>query len=163
MDVSNIPTAIGLLTNLQQLVLGSTTKGIDGGTIPTELGNCLAMKYLQINGRHFSGSIPTELGRLTNMLDLTLEGGMVTGSIPSELGQLTKLTELSFVGNRLEGTLPSELGKLQDLYSFQIYINDLTGSIPSDICNNTLVTIDRDCSIDKCKCCYIPCRKVQNA
>jgi len=158
MDLSIIPTEIGLLTNLVDLSIASETNdGMVAGTLPTELGNCEALLLLQIVGNNYCGSIPTEIGRLTNLNELFLRGG-ITGSIPSEIGQLTSLKTLALFGNQLEGTLPNELGMLQNLKFFQLFKNNLSGSIPNGICNSNGIRIDHDCTIATCKCCDIPCR-----
>ena len=158
MNFTNIPTELGLLTNLEIFVMDHRG-GDDGGTIPTELGNCQAMEYMQISASHFVGTIPTELGLLTNLSDLRIFGGMITGYVPSELGLLTNLDILMIARNRLEGTLPSELGNIQNLTTFGLWYNDLTGSIPSGVCESTGVEIYYDCTMEECECCYLPCKK----
>ena len=150
MDLSTIPTEIGLLTNLSGFVIKPTTKELGGATLPTELGNC--EKLESISGYRFTGSIPTELGRLTNLVQLELKDGELTSALPSEIGQLTGLFTLSVLGNQLEGTLPSELGKLKNLDKLEIHYNNFTGSIPSGICISPVVSIYLDCGID-CGCC----------
>lgn len=159
MNMTDLPTELGLLTNLEQFIVDATSLGETGGTIPTELGNCQAMKTLRIAGKHFVGSLPTELGRLTNMWEMEISGGTITGPVPSEIGLLTDMRSLSVMGNRLEGTLPSELGNIHTIDYFYLFSNDyLTGSIPSGMCESPSIRIDRDCSIVECECCYLPCK-----
>mmetsp|Transcript_16575 Transcript_16575/g.38299 ORF Transcript_16575/g.38299 Transcript_16575/m.38299 type:complete len:567 (+) Transcript_16575:117-1817(+) len=157
MDLSSIPTEIGLLTNLLQFSLVSEMHRMDTGTLPTEIGNCRALQYLQMVGSNYHGTIPTEFGRLKNLTEIYLNRGMLTGSVPSEIGQLTNLQSLDISRNQLQGTLPIELGTLQDLKSFEVYRNNLSGTIPSNICNSPYISIIRDCAVDKCKCCHLPC------
>ena len=41
-------------------------------SIPTELGNLVSLKILDLKQNRFVGSIPTELGRLVNLTSLTI-------------------------------------------------------------------------------------------
>jgi len=54
----NLPTELGLLTQLQTLLLG--TNGFSG-TVPSVLGNLTKLEYLVLDGNNLSGSIPHEL------------------------------------------------------------------------------------------------------
>jgi Leucine-rich repeat (LRR) protein len=155
-NATNIPSEIGLLSNLEEFLVWSTTA--DGGTIPTEFGNCEKLQVLVIQGSNFVRDIPTELGKLTNLRRIVLEGGSLSGSVPSELGLLTNLNSLSIALNNLEGQLPDELGNLKQLSMLEVHYNDLVGSIPSGLCND-YISIDRSCPITECDCCRNPCRK----
>ena len=166
MNTTVLPTEIGRLSNLQEFASDNMITGrgtiasastSTSTTIPTELGNCQAMRWMHLD--RYGGLIPTELGRLTNMESLSMSDGTMTGSIPSEIGLLTKMRELELYNNNLKGKLPSSFGNLQALMDFNIFRNDLTGSIPSGMCATTLnIAIQRDCSIDQCKCCFLPCK-----
>lgn len=149
MDLSIIPTEIGLLTNLKEIDFDSNHNLQGGGTIPTEIGNCESLNF--IHATSYSGPIPTEIGRLVNLEDITFKDGMLTGSIPSEIGQLTKLTTLSLKNNQLEGTLPSEMGKLQGLKTLELFGNHLVGSIPRGLCMSPGILIFHDSNINECE------------
>ena len=151
MDLSIIPTEIGLLTNLKEIDFDSTRTLLGGGTIPTEIGNCESINF--IHATSYSGPIPTELGQLVNVQEMMFKDGMLTGSVPSQIGQLTKLTTLSFKNNQLEGTLPSEVGKLQGLKILDLLGNHLVGSIPRGVCMSPGILIFHDCNINECECC----------
>ena len=184
-NTTNLPTEIGLLSNLEKFYVWSVTA--DGGTIPTEFGRLTLLEELEIRGADYSGEIPTELGQLTMLDSLALSGGNLVGttnitsnyffynlfclhlillvflstdlgSIPSELGLLTQLTKLSLTQNSLEGTVPIEIGNLSQLRFLELHFNDLTGSVPNGICVSTSIEVDRDCAITECDCCYPPCR-----
>jgi len=154
-NVTDLPTELGLLTDLQSLGVSTRIELAGGATIPTEFGRMTAMEILDLKGKDYRGTIPTEMGRLTQLSHLTLHGGSLTGTIPSELGLLTSLAELQFAGNKFEGTLPSEIGNLT-LGMLELYKNDITGSIPEGLCSNQFITIKRDCQVE-CSCCYWPC------
>ncbi|KAG7348249.1 RHS repeat-associated core domain containing protein [Nitzschia inconspicua] len=154
-NATNLPSEIGLMSNLVEFQVWSTTA--DGGTIPTELGNCNQLEVLSIQGSNFVGQIPSELGRLTKLYLLLLEGSL-TGKVPSELGLLTNLNYLSLALNNIVGQLPEELGNVKQLARLQVHYTDLTGSIPNGVCNDS-IDITRSCSITKCDCCRNPCHK----
>lgn len=156
MNLSSIPTEIGLLTNLETFNARPNPDGIGGATIPTEIVKCTNLQKLWLT--ELSGSIPTVLGHLTNLTNLWLTSGDLTGTLPTEMGQLTKLTSLNLKKNQLEGTLPSEIGNLQELSLFGVEFSGLTGSIPSAVCESSSIsTILRDCDIEECDCCSAQC------
>ncbi|KAL3904512.1 MAG: hypothetical protein SGILL_010039, partial [Bacillariaceae sp.] len=112
---TNLPTELGMLTEMTRFQIWSTLA--DGGTIPTEFGNCKQLELLHIEGNSIDGPIPTELATLSNLSRLILQTQTLTGSLPSELGLLTGLEWLKVARNELRGTLPTELGNLKELSS----------------------------------------------
>ena len=77
------------------------------GSIPPEIGNLTALKWLRLDWNDLSGSIPPELGNLTRLEWLTLSANDLTGSIPPELGSLTNLWVLGLSDNSLTGSIPA--------------------------------------------------------
>mmetsp|Transcript_19285 Transcript_19285/g.21273 ORF Transcript_19285/g.21273 Transcript_19285/m.21273 type:complete len:559 (+) Transcript_19285:106-1782(+) len=155
-DITDIPTELGLLTDLEEFAIGSRI-GLDGGTLPTELGSCTSLRNFQIDGNNYTGTIPTEIGLLTNLASLVLSGGRLTGTLPSEVGNLTNLVFLLLHENELKGILPSEMGSLTALDTLDISDNDMTGTgIPESICSSH-PDVWIDCKVEKCSCCYRPC------
>jgi hypothetical protein len=77
-NTTNLPTELGLLSNLQSFYVWSVTA--DGGTVPTEFGRLSLLQKLHIRGADYSGEIPTELGQLTMMDSLILNGGKLAGT-----------------------------------------------------------------------------------
>lgn len=154
-NATNLPSEIGLLSNLVEFEVWSTTA--DGGTIPTELGDCKNLETLSIQGSNYIGEIPSELGQLTKLKGLILEGSL-TGTVPSELGLLTNLNRLSLALNKIVGQLPEELGNLKELAKLEVHYTHLTGSIPSGVCTD-FIDISRSCPITECECCRNPCHK----
>ena len=116
------PSELGLLTQLQRLVLEGQTKL--AGQIPTEVGLMSRLTNLQIQKTKLNGTIPSELGTLTNAKVLLLRRNSLQGTIPSELGRLTKLEELYLKNNSLHGTIPSELLALSNLRFFDLRYNN---------------------------------------
>lgn len=153
-----VPTEVGLMTLLSQLILDSNELS---GPIPTVIGYLSKLEFLYTHTNHITGTIPTELGLLTQMKDL--EVGLsptMTGTLPSELGLLTKMTYLfaaysSFNGtipseilsvstlwegivianNSLDGTIPTQLGQLSASDKVSLHSNSFSGPIPSEVGN----------------------------
>ena len=61
-----------------------------GGTIPTTIGNLVALTSLELSGNNLTGSIPAELGNLANLNILTLgENDFDIGiTVPEEICDL---------------------------------------------------------------------------
>ena len=147
--VGNVPTELGLLTNLQELQLQNnaligplrinlslltklTTLDINNnvlsGTISNEIGLLTDLTYLDISQNSFLGQIPAQVGILTQLSYLDLHTNFFTGAIPPTLGLLTKLETLSMSGNKLT-RLPAELGLLTNLTTLDLSNNYLSGPL----------------------------------
>lgn len=87
------------------------------GTLPTELGNVLALDSLAAADSRISGTLPTQLGRLSSLGSLLLQSASLSGAVPSQLGRLTDrpLSILRLEANRLSSTVPSQLAALDAL------------------------------------------------
>jgi Leucine-rich repeat (LRR) protein len=127
-----IPSEIGNLTAIRWLKLGNNALS---GSLPASIGNLTLLNSLEINTTSISGSIPSELGNLTKLQTLNLSGCKFTGPIPPALASLTSLTYLNLGSNLLTGTLPTELGQLTRLKYFSVWKNQLTGSLPAELGN----------------------------
>ncbi|CAB9506903.1 Inherit from bctoNOG: RHS repeat-associated core domain-containing protein [Seminavis robusta] len=149
-----VPTELGLLTNLEGLSLATN---LFTGTIPTELGKLTGLEFLFLNNLILSGAIPNELaglndmvllqlevsglsgtiprwlGNMTSMESVTLAYNSFTGTIPTELGLIPKLFILWLGGNALSGTIPSEIGSCEQMLVFLLHTNNLTGTIPTEL------------------------------
>ena len=128
----SIPSAVGNLSNLQELVLLGNS--FTGG-IPPELGNLSNLRLLDLRFNVLSGSIPSSLGNLGSLRNLMLDNNQFSGSIPSSLGDLRNLTHLSLFYNDFTGSIPSSLGNLRNLVRLYLDDNQLSGSIPSELGN----------------------------
>ena len=127
-----VPSEIGDLVALQSLNLAASNLS---GSIPPELGSIAGLQELHLEGNELSGNIPSELGNLSNLRGLYLFDNRLSGNIPPELGNLKKLKELYLHENRLTGGIPLELGNLGNLRQFAVSMNDLTGPIPPELGN----------------------------
>lgn len=96
-----LPSEVGMLSSLQQLILGNTN----------DYGNA------------FNGEIPSEIG-LLSMLSTTvgLEHNAFTGTIPSQLGSMTCLSGgFKISDNNLQGSIPVPLYSLSHILLFMFY------------------------------------------
>ena len=61
-----------------------------GGTIPTQIGNLVALVSLDFSGNNLTGSIPEELGNLANLDILTIDGNDfdIGTTVPEEICDL---------------------------------------------------------------------------
>ena len=107
------------------------------GTLPTEIGNLVALTDLRIARTDpsefpdglcpsgcLNGTVPTEFGKLVNLKILWLSENALTGTLPSELGSVAGLSECLLNTNSLTGEIPTEFSSLDELGKFtQCYTN----------------------------------------
>jgi hypothetical protein len=81
---------------------------IQKGNLPTELGLLTNLKVLSMsNSPGLTGPIPTQLGKIKGLLQLVLEANALTGSIPDEITTFNRLTLLDLAMNEgLVRTIP---------------------------------------------------------
>lgn len=102
------------------------------GTIPSEIGNMADLAQLYLGANFLHGSIPSEIGRLTSLTTFILiENFGMTGTLPSELGDCTMMDMMVIRSSTINGTIPNELSKLTELSHLGMSYNDLSGAIPS--------------------------------
>jgi Leucine-rich repeat (LRR) protein len=133
---SLIPVSIGLLTNLNDLVLNHLSRNMaaDPHPIPTEYGALSKLKRLCLSGnRFFYGTIPPTYFNLTNLVRLELAFCNLTGDVQKGISRLTNLNILDLKHNNLRGSIPRELGCLMQLEVVSLGYNNFTGSIPVEI------------------------------
>ena len=128
--LGTIPTELGNLTNLRELLLSVNNLT---GAIPSALGNLSNLETLIMGNNNLTGEIPSDLGNLTNLTRLLFNSNQLSGEIPPELGNLVNLTELNLGWNRLTGNIPSELGNLSKLENLTLTVNRLSGCVPSGL------------------------------
>jgi Leucine-rich repeat (LRR) protein len=132
-----IPSELGLLTSLEELVMDQNPINIP---LPTELGSIgTSLKVLHMNGCAFSGNIPIEYGQLVGLESLEISGNQLSGPMPTQLGGLVALTNLGLTDNALTGPIPSEFGLMTTMTELLIGNNQLT-MLPSEIGNMRSLT-----------------------
>lgn len=94
--MGTLPSDIGLLTNLEMLLLQNNNLA---GSLPTELGALLKLTMLGLNFNSFSGLIPSEIGGIGALTYLSLQNNMLTGSVPLSFCALPSFVSLSVTAN----------------------------------------------------------------
>lgn len=129
----SIPTEIGQFLALQTLSL-TGNNGLNG-SIPMEIGDLSQLKELNLADNDLRGTIPSVLGNLSQLTLLNFSCNELTGEIPTELSQLTQLEKLFLNCNYFTGTIPTWLGDLAHLQELALSGNQFTGSIPAELGN----------------------------
>ncbi len=122
-----IPSAIGNLTDLEELNLGVT--GISG-KLPDEIGKLTKLRYFSTLSSGMIGELPASMSNLHNLEELHLGSCEYSGSIPLWFAELKKLKHLSLEVNNFSGPIPENLVTLPQLETFTAIMNNLTGTIP---------------------------------
>ena len=105
-SITTIPTEIGLLSNLQSLVLHDPLLPTP---LPTEIS---LLRNLQNLYNYVQQPLFTEIGLLSNLNNLILNP-TPNSQLPTELGQLSNLGNLIIVKNsQMGGTLPPQLAPI---------------------------------------------------
>ena len=143
LDSLTILPQIGELINLEKLELYNFY-----GEIPSEIGNLVNLKLLDISNCGISGSVPFEIGGLMSLETLiVINNQNLSGQIPNEIGNLSNLKMLDFSNNpQINGSIPSSIGNLSNLKRLQLdtgvssapynqgsSIGALSGQIPAEI------------------------------
>jgi hypothetical protein len=138
----SIPTEIGLLTNLQNLVLGFDNLT---GTIPTELFALESLQILDLGSNSLTGTLPSLFGNLVAigtlpplLFRVVFVVVIVSCShpiMPLErrffLSLVCWLENLGLDGNHFTGTIPFEFVQCTELAFLFLSRNQLHGTLPS--------------------------------
>ncbi|CAB9531020.1 Leucine Rich Repeat [Seminavis robusta] len=128
---NDIPTEIGLLTRLQELILtGSRLVG----TLPSEIGNLGQLQYsLQVSQNGLSGTLPLEFSRLSLLENFFADNNHVSGHLPALEMKSLKILDLS--NNHLEGSLPAFtlMDGLEELWLFDNLLSGAIGVLPTSL------------------------------
>ena len=91
-------------------ILPKSSAGISSlNEIPTKIGLLTNLRDFDINQNRIFGTIPTEFGLLTNLEHIDIGDNYLKGPIPKEFGRLTNLTQtLSPSTSRIDACVPKE-------------------------------------------------------
>ncbi|VAI82053.1 unnamed protein product [Triticum turgidum subsp. durum] len=129
--MGNIPTSMGLLSQLKVLDLSSNKLE---GELPSKLGNVKSLFHLSLADNLLYGSIPQEIGALYNLEILDLSSNNLSGSIKGSVEHCLKLRFLKLSHNNFEGNIPTELGVVSSLQGLlDLSDNSFVGAIPSQL------------------------------
>lgn len=104
-----VPTELGLLRNLGQILLSSNSLT---GPLPSQLGQLTMLTYIDLSKNKLGSSICSELGLLRSMNQLDLSSNLFTGTVPVSFCDFTRLKYFNLcVNNRngcpYQGAVPS--------------------------------------------------------
>ncbi|KAF2314333.1 hypothetical protein GH714_025445 [Hevea brasiliensis] len=110
------------------------------GALPSSLGHCTSLVFINIGQNNFSGSIPVGLEKAKNLGYRDLTGNQFEGPFPSFIENLESLeydtvhiydSGIDLSLNPFTGNIPMELTLLKGLAMLNLPHNALTGEIPS--------------------------------
>jgi Leucine-rich repeat (LRR) protein len=146
---SNLPSVIGLMTNLRELVIDGNRFSLNPSTVTTipesfsnlrllsrfqAFGGCPSnVPPLQINQCFLAGTIPSQMSAMTALTELLLNNNNMVGTIPSSLGALTNMVSLALHANSFYGGIPSAISGASKMERLTLNNNLLIGPIPSAI------------------------------
>lgn len=107
-ELTELPSEIGLLTNLVELTLSYN----DLISLPPEIGKLTNLIKLDLYNNQLR-ELPSEIRQLTNLRILELRNNKLA-ALPPEIGQLKNLIEL-YIGYNSLTELPPEIGQLAKL------------------------------------------------
>ncbi|KIC73785.1 hypothetical protein DB42_BQ00200 [Neochlamydia sp. EPS4] len=117
-----MPVEIGLITNLQELMLMDSQVT----ALPSAIGQLSQLQELWLSGNYLT-ALPEAIGQLSQLRMLDLRDNQLN-ALPATIGQLSQLVQLWLDGNQL-AALPEEIGELSQLEDLQLS-NNLVMSIP---------------------------------
>lgn len=145
--VGSIPD-LGQLTDLQYLDISANPR--ISGTLPTEIGMLSQLLDLVLSSTSFHGTLPMELYSLSQLQDLKLDNCNFTGTLSPQIAHMAGLQNLVLAGNNFVGTLPEGLGRLKALIHAQLQDTGFVGTVPESMCllkgPNTLKDLVADCA-----------------
>ncbi|XP_040958014.1 probable LRR receptor-like serine/threonine-protein kinase At3g47570 [Gossypium hirsutum] len=102
------------------------------GQLPVEVEKLKNLGYLDVSQNKLSGLLPNNLGSCVSMEKLLLDGNSFEGSIPSSLSSLRGLEALDVSNNNLSGGIPEFLVNFGALKYLNLSFNDFEGVVPSE-------------------------------
>lgn len=135
-----IPSTLGALTALEELLLGSN---LLTGRLASSLAHLTALRYLDVSANRLVSSLPTELGAgLTSLETVLLGENYLSASLPTELGHWSSLERLECGTNGLNGPFPAQLGAVTALKTLKLSGNALTGTLAAMMNSPNLTVVD---------------------
>ncbi|KAB2063737.1 hypothetical protein ES319_A10G238000v1, partial [Gossypium barbadense] len=124
---SELPIEVEKLKNLGQLDVSHNRLS---GLLPKNLGSCVSLVELYLEGNLFEGPIPPYLSSLRGLEALDASNNNLSGGIPEFLVRFGTLKYLNLSFNNFEGVIPSE-GVFKNTSSIFVEGNNkLCGGIP---------------------------------
>ncbi|KAK2642484.1 hypothetical protein Ddye_024247 [Dipteronia dyeriana] len=130
-----IPTTLGNLRNLRQLILHSNKLTRDSST--QELSFLSSLTRLILSNNPLNGTLPVSIGNFSALERFLVDNCSIKGSIPNEVWSLSDLATLSLEDNELTGSVPTAIGQMRMLQVLHLdstapFQTILEGEIPNE-------------------------------
>ncbi|KAK8334205.1 hypothetical protein V6Z11_A10G258500 [Gossypium hirsutum] len=125
-----IPPEILGLSSLS-IVLSLSSNSLTG-ELPVEVEKLKNLGLLDVSHNRLSGLLPNNLGSCVSLVELYLEGNLFEGPILPSLSSLKGLGALDVSNNNLSGGIPEFLVRFGALKYLNLSFNNFEGVIPSE-------------------------------
>ena len=98
--------------------------------LPSEVGNLVHLKELDLSENKLSSKIPSSLASCTSLKYLYVEGNLFQGEILTSLGSLRGIQVMDLSRNNFSSQIPNFLEKLS-LMNLNLSFNDFQGEVPT--------------------------------
>ncbi|KAL5537387.1 hypothetical protein UlMin_044233 [Ulmus minor] len=103
------------------------------GYIPSELGNLVYLRRLNLHTNNFHGSLPAQLFNATSLHSLFLYGNNLSGPLPPSICNLPRIQNMDLSNNSFAGPIPEDFKNCKQLQRLILSRNKLSGEISSGI------------------------------
>eukprot|EP00586_Coscinodiscus_wailesii_P011186 CAMPEP_0172498048 /NCGR_PEP_ID=MMETSP1066-20121228/108768_1 /TAXON_ID=671091 /ORGANISM="Coscinodiscus wailesii, Strain CCMP2513" /LENGTH=571 /DNA_ID=CAMNT_0013271157 /DNA_START=164 /DNA_END=1879 /DNA_ORIENTATION=+ len=125
--VGTLPSELGELVSLKTLNL---SQNLIEGTIPPAIAALPHLEKFNLNQNMLSGYLP--LFNSPVLLELTVADNLLFGSLPSTFGDRHERLEwLDLSGNSMYGRIPASIGHMKNLHTLTLSDNNFSGTIPA--------------------------------
>ncbi|KAB1670097.1 hypothetical protein ES319_1Z199900v1 [Gossypium barbadense] len=125
-----IPPEILGLSSLS--ILLSLSSNSLTGKLPVEVEKLKNLGQLDVSHNRLSGLLPNNLGSCVSLVELYLEGNLFEGPIPPYLSSLRGLEAFDASNNNLSGGIPEFLVRFGTLKYLNLSFNNFEGVVPSE-------------------------------
>ena len=121
-SVGKIWSFLDCINNSTVVAMNLTDRGLVG-TLPSSIGLLTSLLELVVADNNITGELPTEFGMLNMLTSLVVEDTSISGTIPSHLADISGLQHLVLDSNSFEGSLSSEFCGMASLSTLSVNNN----------------------------------------
>jgi len=143
----------GCYCSFDELIILDLSDNNLRGTLPTQIGLLFNLTQLLLMDNYLSGSIPTEIALIDELSHLDLSNNALSGTLPSQLGE--DLYLLSINDNDITGTFPSDfISNHPVLMEAAVQGNEINGTITECVTSFSIIIdcLQISCDCDSCIC-----------
>ncbi|KAG6531211.1 receptor protein kinase-like protein ZAR1 [Zingiber officinale] len=128
-------------------VVGVSISGKNlSGYVPSEFGDLLFLRRLNLHGNRLSRALPPQLFNASSLHSIFLYDNLISGEFPAAACNLPRLQNLDLSRNALAGPLPPDLRNCRQLQRLRLDGNGLSGVIPAGIWAEMVSLVQLDLS-----------------